>query len=60
MSGVPMRKEELVAERANKPDGSAKTRMAYLGCVFTQHETDEEGHPVRDYQFDDLRFRFLS
>jgi len=49
-SGVPMRQEEL-AERAGKqPDGSAKMRMAYLGCVFTQHKTDEEGHPVRDHE----------
>ncbi len=24
--------------------------MAYLGCVFTQHKTDEQGHPVRDYE----------
>jgi hypothetical protein len=24
--------------------------LAYLGCVFTQHKTDEAGHPVRDYQ----------
>ena len=31
-------------------DGSAKTRMAYLGCVFTQHQRDEKGRPIRDYQ----------
>jgi len=49
-TGVPMRKEELVGRRGKQADGSAKTRMAYLGCVFTQHKTDEEGHPVRDYQ----------
>lgn len=49
-TGVPMRKEELVGRRGKQADGSAKTRMAYLGCVFTQHNTDEEGHPVRDYQ----------
>jgi hypothetical protein len=24
--------------------------LAYLGCVFTQHKTDEQGHPVRDYE----------
>ena len=23
--------------------------MANLGCVFTQHQRDEKGHPVRDY-----------
>lgn len=22
----------------------------YLGCVFTQHRTEEQGHPVRDYE----------
>ncbi len=45
-----MRKEELPGRAGKEPDGSAKTRQAYLGCVFTQHRTDEEGHPVRDYQ----------
>jgi len=49
-TGVPMRKEELVGRAGKQADGSAKTRMAYLGCVFTQHKTDEEGHPVRDYE----------
>ena len=49
-TGVPMRKKELAGRTGQQPDGSAKTRMAYLGCVFTQHQTDEEGHPVRDHQ----------
>jgi hypothetical protein len=49
-TGVPMRKDELVGRAGKQIDGSAKTRMAYLGCVFTQHRTDEEGHPVRDYE----------
>ena len=49
-TGVPMRKEELAGRAGKQPDGSAKTRLAYLGCVFTQHTTDEEGHPVRDYE----------
>jgi hypothetical protein len=49
-TGVPMRKEALAGRAGKQPDGSAKTRLAYLGCVFTQHKTDEEGHPVRDYQ----------
>jgi hypothetical protein len=48
-SGVPMRKEELEGRAGKQPDGSAKTRLAYLGCVFTQHKRDEEGHPVRDH-----------
>ncbi len=49
-TGVPMRKEELAGRAGKQPDGSAKTRMAYLGCVFTQHQTDAQGHPVRDYE----------
>jgi Uncharacterised protein family (UPF0236) len=49
-SGVPMRKEELEGRAGKQPDGSAKTRMAYLGCVFTQHKRDEKGHPVRDHE----------
>jgi hypothetical protein len=49
-TGVPMRKEELAGRAGKQPDGGAKTRLAYLGCVFTQHKTDEEGHPVRDYE----------
>lgn len=48
-SGVPMRKEELAGRAGKQPDGSAGTRMAYLGCVFTRHKRDEEGHPVRDH-----------
>jgi hypothetical protein len=49
-TGVPMRKAELAGRKGKQPDGSAKTRSAYLGCVFTQHKTDEKGHPVRDYE----------
>lgn len=49
-TGVPMRREELAGRAGKQPDGSAKTRQAYLGCVFTQHKTDEAGHPVRDYE----------
>jgi len=49
-SGVPMRKEELEGRTGQQPDGGAKTRMAYLGCVFTQHKQDEEGHPMRDHE----------
>jgi hypothetical protein len=47
-TGVPMRKEELAGRKGKQPDGSAKTRQAYLGCVFTQHKRDQEGQPVRD------------
>ena len=49
-TGVPMRKEDLVGRAGKQADGGAKTRMAYLGCVFTQHQRDEEGHPIRDYE----------
>lgn len=48
-TGVPMRQEELEGRAGKQPDGSSKTRMAYLGCVFTQSKTDEKGHPVRDH-----------
>jgi hypothetical protein len=49
-TGVPMRKEELEGRKGKQADGTAKTRAAYLGCAFTQHRTDEKGHPVRDYE----------
>ena len=42
--------EELKGRPGKQPDGTAKTRQVYLGCVFTQHRTDEKGHPVRDYE----------
>jgi hypothetical protein len=48
-TGVPMVPEELKGRRGKQADGTAKTRQVYLGCVFTQHKTDEEGHPVRDW-----------
>lgn len=48
-TGVPMRGEELEGRRGKQADGSAKTRQVYLGCVFTQHRQDEQGHPVRDW-----------
>ena len=49
-TGLPMRKEELEGRKGKQPDGTAKTRSAYLGCAFTQHQRDEKGHPVRDYE----------
>jgi hypothetical protein len=49
-TGVPMRRKELAGRKGKQPDGTAKTRQVYLGCVFTQHKTDEKGHPVRDHQ----------
>jgi hypothetical protein len=49
-TGVPMRRKELAGRKGKQPDGTAKTRQVYLGCVFTQHRTDEKGRPVRDHQ----------
>ena len=49
-TGVPMVAEELQGRRGKQSDGTAKTRQVYLGCVFTQHKTDEEGRPVRDWE----------
>jgi hypothetical protein len=48
-TGTPMRAPELKGRRGKQPDGTAKTREVKLGAVFTQHRTDEKGHPVRDY-----------
>ena len=49
-TGVPMVREELEARRGKQIDGTSKTRQVYLGCVFTQHRVDEEGHPIRDWE----------
>jgi hypothetical protein len=49
-TGLPMRRQELAGRKGKQPDGTAKTRQVYLGCIFTQHGTDEKGHPVRDYE----------
>ena len=49
-TGVPMVREALKGRHGKQADGTAKTRQVYLGCVFTQHRTDEQGHPVRDYE----------
>ena len=49
-TGVPMRREVLAGRKGKQPDGTAKTAQAYLGCVFTQHRRDEQGHPVRDWE----------
>ncbi len=49
-TGVPMVPEELKGSKGKQADGTAKTRQVYLGCVFTQHKTDEKGRPVRDHE----------
>ena len=47
-TGVPLRRGELRGVKGKQPDGTARTREAKLGCVFTQTTFDEEGRPVRD------------
>jgi len=47
-TGVPMTQEELRGRKGKQADGSAATREAKLGCVFTQTTTDVRGFPVRD------------
>jgi len=48
-TGVPMRRAEVAGRRGKQSDGTARTRQVYLGCVFTQHQLDDEGQPLRDY-----------
>lgn len=47
-TGVPMVPWELKGRKGKQPDGSAKTREATLGCVFTQTTVDEKSFPIRD------------
>lgn len=47
-TGVPMRQTELVGRAGKQADGSARTREAKLGCVFTQTGLDKKGRPQRD------------
>ena len=47
-TGVPVRKSEWVGRPGKQADGSARTREAKLGCVFTQLGVDKEGYPQRD------------
>jgi hypothetical protein len=47
-TGVPMTQRELTGRKGKQTDGSAKTREAKLGCVFTQTKTDLRGCPMRD------------
>jgi hypothetical protein len=48
-TGVPMVPPEIEGRRGKQKDGSAKTREAKLGCVFTQTTFDQEGRPIRDH-----------
>ena len=47
-TGTPMRREELQGRKGKQEDGTARTREAKLGCVFTQTGLDENGNPLRD------------
>lgn len=47
-TGVPMVAAQLAGRKGKQPDGTAKTREAKLGCVFTQTGLDEAGRPLRD------------
>jgi hypothetical protein len=47
-TGVPALPSETKDRQGKTHDGKAQTRQAYLGGVFTQHERDEQGRPVRD------------
>lgn len=47
-TGLPMRSAELTGRAGRQADGSAKTREAKLGGVFTQTATDQAGEPLRD------------
>ena len=47
-TGTPMRPEELRGRKGRQQDGSARTREAKLGCVFTQTDLDAQGNPLRD------------
>ena len=46
-TGVPMAFRELAGRKGKQEDGTAKTREAKLGCVFTQLTTDQQGRPIR-------------
>jgi len=47
-TGVPAVPHDIQGRAGKAPDGTAKTREAKLGCVFTQTSFDAEGWPVRD------------
>jgi len=47
-TGLPCRPEELRGRPGRQPDGTALTREAKLGCVFTQTTTGRDGEPLRD------------
>jgi hypothetical protein len=54
-TGTPMRREELHAVAGRQEDGTARTREAKLGCVFTQTDADAHGNPLRDEEGNPMR-----
>jgi hypothetical protein len=54
-TGTPMRREELRGRKGRQQDGSARTREAKLGCIFTQTDLDAQGRPLRDADGSPLR-----
>jgi hypothetical protein len=47
-TGVPMVPAALEGRKGKQPDGSAKTREAKVGCIFTQTYYDDDQKPQRD------------
>jgi hypothetical protein len=47
-TGVPAVPKDTQGRAGKAADGTAKTREAKLGCVFTQTTFDAEGWPIRD------------
>jgi hypothetical protein len=47
-TGIPMTRRELVGRAGKQADGSAKTREAKIGCLFTQVALNDKGDPIRD------------
>lgn len=47
-TGVPMVPAALEGRKGKQADGSAKTREAKVGCIFTQTLLDDKGKPKRD------------
>lgn len=47
-TGIPMVPHEVQGRQGKQPDGTAKTREAKVGCVFTQTVLDAKGKPQRD------------
>jgi hypothetical protein len=47
-TGVPVTKREAIGRKGKQEDGTAKTREAKLGCIFTQTSTGDKNKPIRD------------